>query len=151
MNGIAAPQSKGFTLIELMITVAIIAVLASIAYPSYQEQIAKSRRNEATNTLMVAAQALERYYSANGRYTTERGGDELPAVFPVRVPENGSVYYEISADGPATANTYTLVATRRGVMTGDRCGDYSLSHTGEVALKNQASEAAATLAQCWRR
>ncbi|WP_036256498.1 type IV pilin protein [Spongiibacter marinus] len=142
---------KGFTLLELMITVAIVAILASIAYPSYQEQVAKSRRNEATNALMVGAQALERYYSANGRFTTTGGGSELPAVFPVRVPENGSTYYSISADGTPTANTFTLIAKRSGVMVGDSCGDFTLDDAGEMALKNKPSGSKKSLADCWRR
>ena len=142
---------RGFTLIELMITVAIVAILASIAYPSYQEQVAKSRRNEATNALMIGAQALERYYSANGRYTTTVGGSDLPAVFPTRVPENGGVYYIISADGTPAANTFTLIAKRSGTMSGDSCGDFTLDETGDMALKNKPSGSGESLADCWRR
>jgi type IV pilus assembly protein PilE len=136
---------------ELMITVAIVAILASIAYPSYQEQVAKSRRNEAANALMIGAQALERYYSANGRYTTTAGGSDLPAVFPSRVPENGGIYYTISADGTPTANTFTLIAARRGTMAGDSCGDFTLDETGDMALKNKPSGSTKSLADCWRR
>lgn len=142
---------KGFTLIELMVTVAIVAILASIAYPSYQEQVAKSRRNEAANALMIGAQALERYYSANGRYTTTAGGSDLPAVFPSRVPENGGTYYTISADGTPTANTFTLIAKRSGTMSGDSCGDFTLDETGDMALKNKPSGSTKSLADCWRR
>lgn len=142
---------KGFTLIELMITVAIVAILASIAYPSYQEQVAKSRRSEAANALMTGAQALERYYSANGRYTTTAGGSDLPAVFPTRVPENGGVYYTISVDGTPSANAFTLIATRKGTMAGDSCGNFTYNQAGEMALKNKPSGSAKTLADCWRR
>ncbi|WP_372878513.1 type IV pilin protein [Spongiibacter marinus] len=142
---------NGFTLIELMITVAIVAILASIAYPSYQEQVAKSRRNEAANALMIGAQALERYYSSNGRYTTTAGGSDLPAVFPSRVPENGGTYYTISADGSPTANSFTLIAKRSGAMSGDGCGDFTLDETGDMALKNKPSGSTKSLADCWRR
>ncbi len=143
--------SRGFTLIEVMIAVAIVAILASIAYPSYQEQIAKSRRNEATNALMVGAQALERYYSANGRYTTTAGGSTLPAVYPTKVPESGSSHYSIVVSGTPSANSFTLMAQRAGAMAGDDCGNFTMSETGEMALVDKPSSSSKTLADCWRR
>ncbi len=144
-------SDKGFTLIELMITVAIVGILAAIAYPSYQEQVAKSRRSEATNALMSAAQALERYYSANGRYTTTAGGSDLPAVYSTAVPESGATYYTISVSGTPAANSFVLIATRSGAMAGDNCGDFTINEAGELALANKPSGSAKTLADCWRR
>ncbi|CAA0109372.1 Type II secretion system protein G [Zhongshania aliphaticivorans] len=143
-------RSQGFSLLELMITVAIIGIVASIAYPSYQESVAKSRRSEAANALFTAAQALERYYSSNGRYTTTVGGSTLPAVFPTSVPANGAAYYTIASTA-AAANTYTLKATRAGVMAGDGCGDFTYDETGDLALTSQPSDSTKTLAYCWRR
>ncbi|WP_373088162.1 type IV pilin protein [Zhongshania sp.] len=143
-------RSLGFTLVELMITVAIIGILASIAYPSYQEQIAKSRRNEATNALFSSAQALERYYSANGRYTTASGGTTLPAVFVARVPDSGTAFYTIAATAAAN-NTFTLKATRSGPMVGDACGNFTLNETGQLALLDKPSGSSKTVADCWRR
>ncbi|MBD2859872.1 type IV pilin protein [Spongiibacter sp. KMU-158] len=137
----------GFTLVELMITVAIVGILAAIAYPSYQEQVAASRRNEAATALLTGAQALERYYSSNGRYTTTAGGNTLPAVFPTTVPENGTAYYTIAASGTPTANSFTLKATRTGVMASDGCGNLTLDEAGINALES----ASKTVAQCWRR
>jgi type IV pilus assembly protein PilE len=143
-------RNLGFTLVELMITVAIIGILASIAYPSYQEQIAKSRRNEATNALFSSAQALERYYSANGRYTTASGGTALPAVFVSRVPDSGTAFYAIAATAAAN-NTFTLKATRSGPMVGDACGNFTLNETGQLALLDKPSGSSKTVADCWRR
>tara|TARA_R110001583_G_scaffold69908_1_gene198065 strand:- start:1380 stop:1571 length:192 start_codon:yes stop_codon:yes gene_type:complete len=60
----------------------------SITYPSYQESIAKARRNDAAGALLEAAQALERYYSVNNRYTN--GSGNLPSVFPSAVPNSGA-------------------------------------------------------------
>ncbi len=142
--------NSGFTLIELMVTVAIIGILASIAYPSYQEQIAKSRRNEATNALFSSAQALERFYSANGRYTKTAGGTDLPAVFVTKVPDSGTTFYTIAATA-AGNNTFTLKATRSGPMTGDACGNFTLNETGQLALLDKPSGSSKTVADCWRR
>lgn len=153
METIAVSYSKntrGFSLLELMITVAIVGILASIAYPSYQESVAKSRRNEASNALFTAAQALERYYSANGRYTTTAGGSTLPAVFPTKVPENGTAYYTIASTA-ASANAFTLQATRAGVMAGDACGNFTYDETGNLAITSLPDGSSKTLADCWRR
>ena len=142
-----ALKQYGFSLMELMIAVAIVAILASIAYPSYQTQVSKARRNEATNALLAGAQGLERYYSANGRYTTANG-NTLPAVFPTQVPENGTAYYTIAASGTPTANSFTLQATRTGTMAGDGCGDFTLDEAGDVGHTGSPSK---SLADCWRR
>lgn len=140
-------RAGGFSLLELMITVAIIGILASVAYPSYREHVAKSRRSEAANALMVGAQALERYYSANGRYTTTVDSGTLPAVYPTKVPDNGAAYYEIAVSGTPAPNSFTLVAQRKGVMSGDGCGDLTINQSGQVGISN----ASKTLAECWRR
>ena len=143
-------KTRGFSLLELMITVAIVGILASIAYPSYQESVAKSRRSEAANALFTAAQALERYYSTNGRYTTTAGGSTLPAVFPTKVPENGAAYFNIASTA-ASANAFTLKATRAGVMLGDACGNFTVDATGDLALADKPSGSTKTVADCWRR
>lgn len=142
--------AKGFSLMELMITLAIVGILASIAYPSYQEQVAKSRRTEASGALLSAAQALERYYSANGRYTATAAGSTLPSVFLTKVPENGTAYYTV-ASSSASANAFTLKASRAGVMASDSCGDFTLDETGSLAITDKPAGSSKTISDCWRR
>jgi len=123
---------SGFTLIELMVVVAIVAILAAVAIPSYVEHVKKTKRAEAKAVLLEGAQALERYYSANGKYVTDQ--NTLPAVFPVTAPTSGTANYTIAVAGTPTANTYVLQATRTGSMAGDECGDFQLSSTGVRGL-----------------
>ncbi|MGJ8686338.1 MAG: type IV pilin protein [Spongiibacteraceae bacterium] len=141
----------GFSLIELLIAVAIVSILAAVAYPSYQNQVAKARRNEATNALLTGAQALERYYSTNGRYTTTAAGNTLPVVYVTKVPENGNAYYNIAPTGTPTSNTFSLKATRAGLQAGDGCGNFTMDETGDMNLVDKPSGSSKTLTDCWRR
>ncbi len=139
-------RQQGFTLIELMIVVVVVAILASIAVPAYQEQIAKAKRADAVAALTTAAQALERYYTSNGRYLDANG--DLAAVFPTAVPESGTAYYNITSTAAAN-NSFTLRATRTGSMSGDRCGNLQLNSAGARTLHDNAS--GTDVADCWRR
>ncbi len=122
-------SSKGFTLIELMIVVAIIGILAAVAYPSYQEQVRKSRRAEATEALMDLAARMERYYADRGTYATATiaagaGTDVLDSAST----EEG--YYTLSFNAQA-AESYTIQAAPAGVQTADaKCGTFSLTSLG---------------------
>jgi type IV pilus assembly protein PilE len=136
---------RGFTLIELMIAVAVVGILAAIAYPSYQEHVRKARRADAQSALLELAQFMERHYTANGRYLTAAGvAPNLPFA---EAPKDGSSkYYDLSFSATPTASSYTLRAVPKGGMTGDACGTMTLSNTG---AKGQAT--GASLAECWRR
>src|SRR3984893_8199977 len=107
-------RRSGFTLIELMITVAIAATLAAISFPAYNIQIRKSRRTEARTALLDLAGRAERMYStSNSYFGTTTAGQLLPpdlgytGGWPITV---GSGYYRISL-GNSTATTYSFTAT----------------------------------------
>ena len=73
-NDKSSRLQQGFTLIELMIVVAVVGILASIAYPSFAEQIKRGTRTEGKSALMRSSQTLERFFTARGRYPSAAGG-----------------------------------------------------------------------------
>jgi len=151
--------ARGFTLIELMITVAVISVLAAVAYPSYQESVAKGRRAQAVGTLQAASQWMERFYAENYRY------DQNTANPPVAVTDNslfksrftqsppeGGAAYNIDIDA-VSQTTMTIIATRAGAMATDKCGNFTINHLGVKGIRNYGSNfanEAAALAYCWK-
>ncbi len=133
---------SGFTLIELMIAVAIVALLAAIAYPSYQEQIKRSRRADAKTVVMENAQFMERFYTQNGTY--------LGATLPIlEAPKDGGTkFYDLAfAGGQPTATTFVVVATPKNAMTGDVCGAFTIDQAG---AKN-TSGGTRSADECWSR
>ena len=128
----------GFTLIELMIVVAVVAILASIAVPSYQEQIRKSRRAQAKADVVEYMQMAERYFTVNNTYV----GFALPVAVSPR--EAGATARYNLAASTQTATALVLTATAVGPQASDRCGNLSVSNTG---LKTESGTA--TLAECW--
>ena len=128
-------DSQGFTLIELLIAVAIVAVLAGIAYPGYTGHMKKVYRTEIAALLTEQAQQLERFYTRNGTFID---ASDVSA---------GNDRYRITA--ALTPQDFYLVATPavESVMAGDPCGEFSLTSTGVRANPGAAPEMSRKL--CW--
>ena len=139
-------QHRGFTLIEVMIVVAIVAVLSAIALPSYQEYIRRGHRAEARAALLQAAQWLERAATATGTYP-------LTASFPTTLTTMQSGRYTVAVASPpasaASGAAFTLTATPAGGQVGDKCGSYTLTHSGVRGAASAASGALVT--ECWNK
>lgn len=117
---------KGFTLVELMIAVAVIGILAAIAYPQYQQYVLRANRAEAQSIMMETAQFMERYFTTNGTYA---GAALLSDVSPQN--STGSARrYTIDFSVTPSATAFTIRATRVGIQVNDSCGNLTLTHTG---------------------
>ena len=121
----SAHAQPGFTLIELMITVAIIAILAAIALPSYKNYIVKSHRTEAQAAMLSLAQYLESKYNASFSYPAEAN---IPPS--LKNPSNVSTYYTISVSIANASQTYTITATPTSAQNDTLCGTLTLKEDG---------------------
>ena len=142
-------QQKGFTLIELMIVVAVVGILSAIAYPSYTEYVRRGHRADARAGLLQAQLWMERAATATGVYPTNA---DLTKVLPANLSwsADSSKRYQIEMKASSTA-AYTLIAKRKnpGVQATDKCGDFTLSNTGVKSADNVASST--TASDCWTK
>jgi type IV pilus assembly protein PilE len=138
----------GFTLIEIMIVVAVIGILAAIALPSYQEHVRRTNRAEAKGILLEMAQLLERNFTEANRYDLK--SDATNFTLPVtQSPKTGTAKYTIRfSPDTLTQNSYTLEAVPTGSMANDACATLTLTHTG---IKGVSGNPSLTASDCWQR
>ena len=130
----------GFTLIELVIAIAVVGILASIAYPSYVNQMRQTRRADCEAALMQLAGVMERDFSRNNQYQDLIAAGSFSGQCPI---DGGTAAYTLDYQA-LTATSYNLRATPAGPQAGDPCGNLTLTNT---LLKGQSS---GTLAECWQ-
>ena len=143
-TGVGCRIQNGFTLIELMIVVVVVAVLSSLAYPSYQEFVAKAKRTEGKAALLDAAQALERHFTNDNTYPsslstagvrTYSGDSAAKAAYTIAIAAGAS---------GSLASSFTLTATPANGHVDAKCGNLSLNQLG---VKGETGTL--TAAECW--
>ena len=132
---------KGFTLIEVMIVLGIVAILAALAVPAFQDALRKSRRSDAMNTIMDIQLAQERWRASDTDYgTLVEMGFTNPQVSP-----DGHYSVRLSS---VTATGYIITATAQAPQDQDYCGNFILTNAAGVLTKT-TSKGVADL--CWRK
>lgn len=134
----------GFSLIELMIVIAIIGILAGIAYPSYTSSVRKSHRTEAKEALLAAAGRQERHYLQQNVYVIDNA--DITDVSNA-VTTNG--YYNITTAScsNSSATCFVMTATATGAQASDTdCNTFTIDNTG---AKGSKTSAGVVTTECW--
>lgn len=135
----ARKPSRGFSLIELMITVAILGILVAVGYPSYMGQLAKGRRADARAALADLSQRMERFYTERSTYATATLGGA--GIYPSTSPQG---YYTLSITNK-TATAFTVQATPTGAQASDPCGNFTYDQAGTKGTNGGTL----STAMCW--
>ena len=136
-------NNSGFTLIELMIVIVILAVIAAIAIPSFFAQVQKARRSDAKQALFDVAAKLEQYYADNKGYPTVANMTSLGYGGVTFTSNEG--YYTIGFNGVPTATSYSIQAVPIAPQDADTdCATFRLSSLGIKSITGTS-----TVDRCW--
>ena len=138
------PRHSGFTLIETMIAMAIVAILAGMAISSYSRYVRQTNRSDATRTMMQDAQSLQRCYSQNFTYLPA-----TPCATTAGTGKSAGGYYSVTITIPTAATSYTITATPIAApQTNDtQCASFTLTSSGTQSAVNSAGADATKT--CW--
>ena len=127
-------KQQGFSLIELMIAVAILGIIAAVAYPSYTGYVQDARRAEGQGAMLEAAQWMERQFTVDGTYRTSANGVRDVSAF-------NTEFYNITVSA-STASTFTIQGAPTGAQGSDSCGNLTITNIG-VKADSDANQ------DCW--
>ena len=149
----------GFTLVELMIVVAVVGVLTAIALPSYTSYIARAQRADARAQLLQVAQFMQRFYAANDRFDQDRAGTSVLSVMPTNMqksPADSTAMYQLNS-AITSAGSYTITVTVSAytltmapisgtAMASDGCGAFRVNSLGVRTITGTGK----TRDECWK-
>ncbi len=139
-------RQAGFTLIGVIIAIAIVAILAGISYPIYLRYVNNSRRTSAITALQRAAAAEEKHYAAYNAYATSLTTLSY-STNTVAIPSSTQHWYDLSASKDTSGGSpYKLTAKPVGAQATDKCGTFILTGTGAKKVSNSTGMSAT---KCW--
>ena len=150
-------SNRGFTLLELMIAVAIVGILAAVALPAYSDYVIRAKRVEAAGLLLELSSFMERFFTENGQYHQDRAvvPNAVALPFTQSPKDGGNAAYNIDFSTAATATVFTITATPVGKQANDTdCLAMSIDQVGVKCIlgdskcSNVPADQAA-VGDCW--